>query len=172
MSGSQCSISWCRVETRGAICHDLELSYNYPPHPPTRGKKRKFIFLFLNKNNKTNKKNLHTCEPDRKDAASSQDLGSAVCVAVQPVSAGSSEKGFPMPFNMQLLQRVHHMRRVLQHPADCPQRDHFIVSKTLSVSFLKTITIISMRCVCSGRSVCAIRSLIKNRVIPCMLRSL
>lgn len=60
----------------------------------------------------------HTCEPGNKDAASSQDLGIVLCVAVLPVPTGSFEEGFPMPFNMQLLQGVYYMRRVLLCPKD------------------------------------------------------
>lgn len=70
----------------------------------------------------------HTCEPGKKDAANSQDLGIVLCVAVLPVSAGSFEEGFPMPFNMQLLQGVYHLRRVLLCPEDHPLRHQFSVS--------------------------------------------
>jgi len=103
MSGSQCSISWCRVETHGAIILGR----------CTRLKK---------------KKKPHTCKPGKKDAASSQDLGIIVCVTVLPVSTGSYEKGFPMSFNMQLLQGVYHLRRVFLYPKDCPHRNQFPVS--------------------------------------------
>lgn len=77
----------------------------------------------------------HTCEPGKEDAANSQDLGIAFCVAVLPLSTGSFEEGFPMSFNMQLFQGVYHLRRVLLCPEDIPQRDQFTVSKPPLVIF-------------------------------------
>lgn len=100
MSGRQCSISWCRVETRAAVRLDSLLSSE-----------------------------AHTCEPGQKDAASSQDLGIAVCVARHSVAAGTFQEGLAVSFNMQLLQGVHHLRRDLLRPEGFPQRHHLAVSR-------------------------------------------
>lgn len=42
----------------------------------------------------------HTCTPHKKDAVNSQDLGIVFCGVLVPISTGSFEEGFPMPFNM------------------------------------------------------------------------
>lgn len=70
----------------------------------------------------------HTCEPGDKHAASCQDLGFAFRVALLRVSAGPFEEGFTVSFNMQLLQGVHHLRRVHLRPEDYPQRRLVTVS--------------------------------------------
>lgn len=68
--------------------------------------------------------------PERKDAADSQDLDTVLSVALLPVPTLPFEEGFPMSFDMQLLQGVHHLRRVLLRSEDQPQRRQFFVSSS------------------------------------------